>query len=97
MSLVSERASSTIVEDLPNLKIEIENDLDQKMETDDDSSVNKAGTVSSDTEEGELVDEDDSLVELNQNKTNTAAALALQNVPSGRSILKYDTKVCHLL
>lgn len=92
MSILGERASDTLIDDLPNLKIEIENDL-QHMETDEGSlGSNKVGSVSSDTEEGEVVDDDEGLGVVN-GKSNSALKLATQIVPTGRSILKYDTKV----
>lgn len=93
MSLVGERVSETLIDDLPNLKIEIENDLDHKMDTEDEaSSTGKAPSESSETEEGEVVDDDDDDRSGVIGK-KTSSALAALTVPTGRSILKYDTKV----
>lgn len=94
MSVVGERVNDALMDDLPNLKIEIENDLDQKMDTDDEeSSGRKAGNVSSETEEGEVSDDDEEINNLLRGKTNQAAILTANTVPTGRSILQYDTKV----
>lgn len=93
MSLVGERVSETLLDDLPNLKIEIENDLEHKMETDDEaSSIGKAPSESSETEEGEVVDDDDE-DRLGLSGRKSSSALAALTIPTGRSILKYDTKV----
>lgn len=92
MSLVGERVSETLIDDLPNLKIEIENDLDHKMDTEDEaSSTGKVPSESSETEEGEVVDDDEDRLDLIGKKTSST--LAALSVPTGRSILKYDTKV----
>lgn len=95
MSVVGERVNDTLMDDLPNLKIEIENDLDQKMDTDEEaSSGGKTGNVSSETEEGEVSDDDEEVNNLSLGKPNQAAILNAQTaVPTGRSILQYDTKV----
>lgn len=94
MSLVGERVGKTLIDDLPNLKIEIENDTDLKMDTEDEaSSTGKAPSESSETEEGEVVDDDDE-DRSGQIGGKRSSVLSALTVPTGRSILKYDTKVC---
>uniref|UniRef100_A0A1B6MDI3 Nuclear cap-binding protein subunit 3 n=1 Tax=Graphocephala atropunctata TaxID=36148 RepID=A0A1B6MDI3_9HEMI len=96
MSFIGDKTGETLIEDLPNLKIEIENDLDNRMDTDneDASSPEKVLTESSETEEGELIDDDDKLDEKKRRNTKSdiVARLTSQIAPKGRSILKYDTK-----
>lgn len=93
MAFVS-RVRDSIGEDLPNLKIEIENDLGVPMETEDDDTIldEKQSTTSTETEEGELVDDevevglDDNIAIKPQPKFQV-----LQEMNMGRSILTYET------
>lgn len=78
--------------ELPNLKIEIENDLDNRMDTEElevakDSSFSEEESA----EEGELVEPDDE--GLGAERLHTVPLERLKNLNSGRSILRYDTKV----
>lgn len=78
--------------ELPNLKIEIENDLDNRMDT-EELQIAKDSLFSEEesAEEGELVETDD--IGLREERLHTVSVERLKNINSGRSILKYDVKV----
>lgn len=87
MAFVRSELDKSDGKELPNLKIEIENDLDNRMEVVKDTSYSEEESA----EEGELIETDD--IGLGEDRLHTIPLQRLKKLNSGRSILRYNMKV----